>query len=84
MDRQQHAGHVYDFTIPGDETFWAEGVLVHNCGPCKAVNGKWLGNSIIENVNRLYPTGGYIDCQGRDRCRGQVIGIWRPKQVGDR
>ncbi len=53
------------------------------CGPCRRVNGKWLGNSIIENVNRLYPTGGYVDCEGRDRCRGMVVGVWRPKRVGD-
>lgn len=66
-------------------TAWyaSEQLDAHTCEPCRRVNGKWLGNSIIENVNRLYPTGGYIDCKGRDRCRGMVIGIWRPKQVGD-
>lgn len=62
----------------------SEQLDTNTCKPCRQVDGKWLGNSIIENVNRLYPTGGYIDCEGRDRCRGQVVGIWRPKRVGDR
>lgn len=67
-------------------TAWyaSEQLDTNTCEPCRRVNGKWLGNSIIENVNRLYPTGGYIDCLGRDRCRGMVVGIWRPKRVGDK
>ncbi len=66
-------------------TAWyaSEQLDTNTCEPCRRVNGKWLGNSIIDNVNRMYPTGGYIDCLGRDRCRGMVVGVWRPKRVGD-
>lgn len=79
--RMQYRGKVYDFTIPGDETFWAEGVLVHNCSPCKSVNGKWLGNTDqMDMVLASYPGGaygGYVNCLGRERCRGTVTGVWR-------
>lgn len=77
----QYRGKVYDFTIPGDETFWAEGALVHNCSPCKSVNGKWLGNTDqMDMVLASYPGGaygGYVNCLGRERCRGTICGVWR-------
>lgn len=81
-----YSGEVYDFTIPGDHTFWAEGVLVHNCGPCRQVDGRWLGNAEpgLDMVQRSYPNGGYVDCEGGVRCRGTVVSVWRPEQVGDR
>jgi len=32
--------------------------------------------------DRLYTAlGGYINCAGRERCRGRVEGVWRPKTV---
>lgn len=85
LTQAQRQGRMNTLRAAPTAAWYASEQLDKNtCGPCKAVNGKWLGNSIIDNVNRLYPTGGYIDCEGRDRCRGQVIGVWRPKQVGDK
>ncbi len=85
LTQAQRQGRMNTLLAAPTAAWYASEQLDKNtCGPCAAVNGKWLGNSIIENVNRLYPTGGYIDCDGRDRCRGQVIGVWRPEQVGDR
>lgn len=53
----------------------------NTCGPCRAIDGKWLGNiSDIEYVTELYPGGaygGYIKCDGRERCRGTITGVWR-------
>lgn len=53
----------------------------NTCEPCRAINGKWLGNiSDIDQVCELYPGGaygGYIKCQGRERCRGTITGVWR-------
>jgi hypothetical protein len=78
---EPYRGLVYDFTVPGDETFFAEGVLVHNCKNCREINGRWIGNTsdgvAMAEVERLYPQGGYVDCLGRSRCRGTVTGIWR-------
>lgn len=84
LTQAQRQGRMNTLLAAPTAAWYASEQLDKNtCGPCRKVNGKWLGNSIIENVNRLYPTGGYIDCEGRDRCRGMVIGIWRPKRVGD-
>ena len=33
----------------------------------------------LAEVERLYPNGGYVDCLGRERCRGTVVAIWRPE-----
>jgi len=58
----------------------------NTCKPCKAVNGRWLGNTDdLAAALALYPAGGYggyIDCLGGIRCRGTIVGVWRPKQAG--
>lgn len=81
----QRQGRVNTLAAAPTAAWYASEQLDKNtCAPCRKVHGKWLGNSIIANVNRLYPTGGYIDCLGRERCRGQVVGVWRPEKVGDK
>lgn len=55
------------------------------CSPCHEVDGRWLGNvpSDLAQIERSYPAGGYggyVDCLGGIRCRGTVVGVWRPKQ----
>lgn len=85
LTQAQRQGRVNTLLAAPTSAWYASEQLDKNtCDPCRKVNGMWLGNSILENVNRLYPTGGYIDCLGGDRCRGMVIGVWRPEQVGDR
>jgi hypothetical protein len=54
----------------------------NTCRNCAAVDGRWLGNS-LEEVERTYPNGGYIDCLGRERCRGTVVAVFRPETVDD-
>lgn len=57
------------------------------CKPCRQINGKWIGNSddpqITAKVEAVYPNGGYVNCEGGVRCRGTVVAIHRPEQVGD-
>lgn len=50
-----------------------------SCAPCRAVHGKWVGNSDdpARPWRALYPVRGYIACLGRDRCRGHLAAIWR-------
>lgn len=58
--------------------YYASEVLDQNtCPACRWVDRKWLGNS-IEDVRALYPSGGYVDCEGGPRCRGTVVVVWRP------
>ncbi len=51
------------------------------CVNCSAVNGTWLGNTDqMDMVLASYPGGaygGYVNCLGRERCRGTICGVWR-------
>lgn len=53
----------------------------NTCGPCRQVNGRWLGNTDqMATVLLSYPEGaygGYVHCEGGSRCRGTIFGVWR-------
>ncbi|HNX48666.1 MAG TPA: hypothetical protein PKL08_00760, partial [Thermoanaerobaculaceae bacterium] len=74
IERRAYAGEVFDFTIPGDHTFWAEGVLVHNCDVCAAQDGHRYADQADAEAN--FPTGGYAHCLGRFRCRCLIVTQW--------
>jgi hypothetical protein len=74
IEREKYTGDVYDFTVPDDETFWAEGVLVHNCKPCREIDGHRYTNLV--DAREAYPTGGYTKCLGGARCRGTLVTVW--------
>jgi intein-like protein with splicing domain len=74
IERESYEGAVYDFTVPEDETFWAEGVLVHNCKPCRDIDGTKYTS--LEDARKAYPTGGYTGCLGGARCRGTLVTVW--------
>jgi hypothetical protein len=49
-----------------------ENIDDQSCGPCKAVNGKTYRNRADAYAD--YPGGtGYVNCEGRDNCRGHVV-----------
>lgn len=78
LSRAQHDGRVRTMAAGPEAALYADEVLDTNtCGPCRAVNRKWIGNSSDAMRLRTYPTSGYVDCEGRDRCRGQVVAVWR-------
>lgn len=68
--------------IPSVAYYGSEKLDRNTCGPCREIDGRWLGNT-WQDVLRDYPTGGYERCEGRDRCRGHVVAVYRPEQVGD-
>ena len=74
IERELHAGEVFDLTVPDDETFWAEGVLVHNCTPCKDIDGAEFED--LAAAQAVYGAGGYQQCEGGIRCRGTVTAVW--------
>jgi len=74
----QHNGRVLTFANGPEAALYADEILDKNtCGPCRAVNRKWLGNATDAMVLDTYPFGGYVSCKGRQRCRGQVVAVWR-------
>jgi HK97 family phage portal protein len=83
----QNAGRIETLrAAPEGALYASEKNDSHTCGPCLAVNGRWLGNiSQMDQVEKSYPGGAYgayVDCLGRERCRGTVTGVWRPAQTG--
>lgn len=64
-----------------EPAYYANETMDRNtCSPCAAVDGRWLGND-LDQVETIYPGGGYVDCLGRERCRGTVVAVWRPETV---
>jgi HK97 family phage portal protein len=50
------------------------------CGPCREIDGRWICNTDdLAPLYKLYPLAGYVDCLGRERCRGTATGVWRPQ-----
>lgn len=64
---------------PGAALYSSEKLDSNTCKNCRDVNGKWLGNSDDPNEPWMdtYPVRGYVHCLGRDRCRGQIVYVWR-------
>jgi HK97 family phage portal protein len=76
----QRDGRVATMTAGPSAALYANEVNDANqCGQCRRVDGKWLGNSDdpLQPWKATYPTGGYVHCEGRSRCRGTVVAIWR-------
>lgn len=73
-------------SAPSAALYASEQMDKNTCGPCRTINGKWLGNSddpdIAAKVEAVYPNGGYKACLGGVRCRGTIVSVYRPRQVG--
>lgn len=68
---------------PGEYEIYARESLDRNtCKPCRDVDGKLIGRNtdgdIAAKIQALYPNGGYVLCEGRDRCRGTISSLWLP------
>lgn len=68
---------------PVGAMYASEQLDTNTCKPCRAVHGRWLGNTDdLSRLDQSYPQGaygGYVDCLGGSRCRGTIVGVWRPK-----
>ncbi len=84
LSRAQAAGRMATLLLAPEASMYSSEILdTAICKPCKQINGKFLGlSSQMAQVDRLYPNGQYIACLGGVRCRGQVVAVWRPTQVG--
>lgn len=84
----QNAGRIATLKVAPEGAVYSSEINDKNtCKPCKTVNGTFLGNiSEMEQIERSYPGGaygGYVACQGGVNCRGTIVGVWRPKRVGE-
>jgi HK97 family phage portal protein len=80
LTQAQHTGRERTILAGPSAALYADEVLDPNtCGPCRVVNRRWVGNSDdpAKPWQLVYPVRGYVACAGRDRCRGQLIAVWR-------
>lgn len=45
------------------------------CAPCSLVDGTLYPDLLTARID--YPTGIYVDCEGRERCRGTLVFVWQ-------
>ncbi len=69
---------------PVGSLYAVETLDANTCGPCKRIDGRFIATTDdMGPYDALYTaTGGYKDCEGRQRCRGTVTGVWRPQTTG--
>ena len=82
----QNSARVETFRAAPVAALYANEKLDNNtCQNCRAIDGRFIGltsdGTTMDEVDRLYPMGGYVDCLGRARCRGTITGVWRPQQT---
>lgn len=77
----QHQGRIATLRGAPSAAYYGNEVLDKNtCKYCARVDGRWLGNDLAA-AEKLYPNGGYIDCEGGVRCRGTIVAVYRPEQT---
>lgn len=68
-----------DADIPGS-VFADETRDANTCQPCRDIDARFLGmTDEMDDVRRHYPGGGfggYVGCEGRERCRGTIRIEW--------
>jgi HK97 family phage portal protein len=53
-----------------------ESLDTNTCKPCRDINSR-VYESLDDVRTQGYVTGGYVHCQGGDRCRGRVKVVWQ-------
>jgi hypothetical protein len=73
----QNAGRGIVFRRDGEEgdIYSSELLDSNTCGPCREKDGEKY--SSMEAAEMDYPFGGYKNCEGRERCRGTTVKVYR-------
>lgn len=72
----QQGGRVAVLDAAPAAAYFASEVRDRNtCGPCRDVDGTEFAS--LADARAAYPTGGYVDCAGRLRCRGGIVAVWK-------
>lgn len=85
VEHYPYAGIVYDITLDAGHTFFADGILVHNCDPCSDADGVSVEFGSSEYA-RLKPP--YRECDsaaapGGNRCRCQFVFTLKTEARGE-
>ena len=71
----QNTARAAVFKENGPERYYASELLDSNtCSHCVARDGTQYAD--LMSAERDYPSGGYKDCEGFERCRGLVVGVY--------
>lgn len=71
----QNAGRALVFRREVPERIYASEILDTNtCANCVSKDGTEYTS--LDDAERDYPTGGYKDCLGAERCRGTLVAVW--------
>lgn len=88
MSAAQNAARLATFTAPAAPRSLLTATEVHDkntCGPCGEIDGTEFGYSddpaAVAAAHAAYPVGGYVGCQGKDRCRGTLHAVLAPAPV---
>lgn len=81
--RAQLAGRASAIDQAPTRAVYASELLDSNtCGPCTAVDGTEYPS--VEEAQRDYPMGGFLGCEGMERCRGTLVAIFDTEQAAVR
>lgn len=75
LSAAQNAGRFAALAAAPAADYYASEINDSNtCEPCHEIDAERF--ETLEAANEAYPNGGYIHCQGRNRCRGTLVAIW--------
>jgi ATP-dependent protease ClpP protease subunit len=76
LSAAQNAGRLAVLSAADDtpRLYAAEILDANTCDDCKKIDGTRFGS--VAEASAAYLTGGYVNCAGRERCRGLVVAVW--------
>lgn len=70
----QNEGRYAVWQQTSNATFYASELLdTATCDPCALVDGQSYAD--LDAASEDYPAGGYVDCDGGERCRGTLVAV---------
>jgi hypothetical protein len=75
MSTAQNYGRVGVLEAAPEATYAASEILDKNtCVPCEELDGTEFAD--LAEARAAYASGGYVECEGRLRCRGVIVALW--------
>lgn len=75
LSTAQNSGRQAVMNAAPPAKYFASEILDKNtCKKCAAIDGEQFDS--MKDAEQAYASGGYIECQGRLRCRGIVVAVW--------